>query len=186
MFFCSLYVSIRLVITFLLIFNVFLLQNILSYCIRSESQHFMFLKIGVVKNGKESTWRKGAGTEKDCHGREDPNLAKDEKRTGIWLIYTLNSLKHIKHNSVLAVIGTLSNADNMSFICFLFSISGEARATSKTEERGGGDTEAARETEGDRTESSTKIQRLATEEKPEKNWNGKEGEGSVDICMRLM
>ncbi|KAF3854576.1 hypothetical protein F7725_022631 [Dissostichus mawsoni] len=87
-------------------------------------------------------WLEWLKKEKKAHEERELEQKKIvmEERIQIWL-----KMKREQHNSVLAVIGT--NADNMSFICFLFSISGEARATSKTEERGGGDTEAARETE---------------------------------------
>lgn len=34
--------------------------------------------------------RNGAGTEKDCHGREDPRMVENEKRTGTT---ALNSVK---------------------------------------------------------------------------------------------
>lgn len=45
-------------------------------------EHFLSFDLGAYTEGKRRTTRKGAGTEEDCHGREDPRMAKDEKRTG--------------------------------------------------------------------------------------------------------
>jgi len=39
-------------------------------------------KLGAVTEGKKRTTRKGAGTEKDCHGKEDARMVKDENRSG--------------------------------------------------------------------------------------------------------
>lgn len=45
-------------------------------------EHFTSFKSGAVIEGKKRMSRKAAGTEKDYHGREDPRMAEDEKRTG--------------------------------------------------------------------------------------------------------
>lgn len=71
-------------------------------------------------------------------------------------------------------------------MCFVHIIQGEAGATSKTEQRGGGDTEAAGKTEGDRTESSAEVQRLAAEEEPRKNRKRKEGQSNADLLQLFL
>lgn len=93
----------------------------------------MSFELGATTKGEKRSTRKGEGTEKDCHGREDPRMAEDQKRTG-W-----QPLCAVK----CAV--PLFSAD-LHVICFL-AIPGEESETSEAVQRGG-DTEAAGKTKG--------------------------------------
>lgn len=94
----------------------------------------MSFELGASTKGEKRSTRKGEGTEKDCHGREDPRMAKDQKRTG-W-----------QPPCTVKCAVPLFSAD-LRVICFL-AILGEAKETSEAVRRGGGDTEAAGKTKG--------------------------------------
>ena len=65
--------------------------------------NFVSLELGAVTEGKKRPTRKGAGTEKGCHGREDSRMAKDEKRAGRHLLLHTKQ-NHTKNYSRLTVI----------------------------------------------------------------------------------
>lgn len=55
---------------------------LITSCLNLSREHFLFFELGAATEGKKRTRRKAAGREKSGHGREDPSVAKYEKRTG--------------------------------------------------------------------------------------------------------
>lgn len=55
-----------------------------------ECFHPYMNELGALTKRKNKTARKGAGTEKDCHGGQDSRMAQDEKTTGTELLLQSN------------------------------------------------------------------------------------------------